>query len=69
MTAARIVRPSTSAGWAPPWTDTPDEIEHRRQAAADTAQDLRDQATGNDAGANGKRACSILTLPRDLSLH
>ncbi|HZP54982.1 hypothetical protein [Actinocrinis sp.] len=45
MTAARIVRPSTSAGWAPPWTDTPDEIEQRRREAADTAQDRRDQAT------------------------
>ena len=45
MTAAPIVRPSTSAGWAPPFTDTPDEIEHRRREAAATAQDQRDQAT------------------------
>jgi len=45
VTAARIVRPSTSAGWAPPFTDTPDEITRRRREAAATAQDLRDHAT------------------------
>jgi len=60
MTAARIVRPSTSAGWAPPWTDTPDEIEHRRRVAADTAQDLRDQATRQRRGR--ERQAGVLDL-------
>lgn len=27
-----VSRPSTSAGWAPPYTDTPDEIADRRAA-------------------------------------
>lgn len=35
-----ITRPATAAGWAPPFTDTPDEIRARRQAALDLEEDL-----------------------------
>jgi Flp pilus assembly protein TadB len=42
---APLVRPSTAAGWAPPYTDTPEEIAARREAAAQAHQWRREHTT------------------------
>ena len=40
-----VTRPATALGWAPPFTDTPDEISARREAAAEAHLWHRQQTT------------------------
>jgi hypothetical protein len=40
-----VTAPTTHLGWAPPWTNTPEEITRRRRDAAAEVEDRRFRAS------------------------
>lgn len=54
-----LARPATSDGWAPPYTNTPNEIARRRAELGDAVEERRHRATATRRAADTQWAAAI----------